>query len=281
MPESAQPTPLPTRLLKIGGSLLTRRGTPFQVATAQLAAIAGEIADSPASGLVIVHGLGTFGRAVMPLYDSDHIDGRRSHLGRRVLRVLAELHDHVVDALDSAGVPVSPLDAATLFGVDGRAASAVQVSTDSITAHLRAGRVPVLHGGTLLALDGDFAMVSSDVMTVELARALGAVEALWATDVDGVLDRDRRLLPSLSHETGLRLWQPAEAASDPSGAMHGKLAEALRLADDGIPSLIVNGTVPGRIKAALQGTPVLGTTVVSRTTLHPHHSHSKRLIGPA
>jgi isopentenyl phosphate kinase len=249
----------PIRILKIGGSLLTARGAPFQVAHDNLARIAAEVAGAADVPLVIIHGLGSFGRAVLPLYDGDHIAAGRSHLARRVLGLLAELNANVVDALDAAGVPVSPMDAGTLFALGGRAQPIVAV--DTVRAHLAGGRVPILHGGTLLTTRGFFAMMSSDKMTLELARVLRPDATIWATDVDGVLDQAGALMPRVSQQDVSRMWHPASVAADPSGAMHGKVAETLRLAAEGVPSLIVNGMRAGRIEAALRGAKVEGTSI--------------------
>jgi isopentenyl phosphate kinase len=247
-------------VLKIGGSLLTRRGKPFDIAEDNLLGLAGEIAAGiPDEGLVIVIGSGSSGRGVLPVYDGLRIERRYSHLARRVLGLLEELHGRVADALDSAGLAVSPLHAGSLFAVEHGRVTAL--ATDILAAHLAAGRVPVLSGGTLLDLDGDFTIVSSDRMATEIAHALGARDVIWATDVDGVLDQDGRLLPWVEQATVHRMWDPAEAADDPSGAMRGKVAEALELAGRGIESFIVNGTSPGRLRAALGGERVLGTWI--------------------
>lgn len=263
---------------KIGGALITRRDVPFQVAEERMTRLAREIASVPVDGLVLVHGLGSFGRAVMPLYDGNRIRRSRSQLGRRVQGLLAELQDRFTDCLDAAGVPVSPLDAGTVFAV--RAGEVLTVAAETLRAHLAAGRVPLLCGGTVLSVDGDFSIVSSDRMTVELARALQARAVVWATDVDGVLDRDGRLLRSIDDASLHRMWRPAAVDDDPSGAMHGKVAEALRLATCGIDSLIISGAKPGRLRKALTGAPVIGTTVSAgagaRTRAGPHAQSRER-----
>jgi isopentenyl phosphate kinase len=252
-----------TQILKIGGSLLTRPGVPFEVASARLAAMAGQIAEAlqpdRRGGLVVVHGLGTFGRAVLPLYSQDRIPRGRGQLGRRVLGLLAELNRHVVDALDAAGVPVSPLDTATVFAVRGT--EVLGVATETVRAHLAGGRVPVLSGGTILDVHGDFVLMSSDRVTSELAAVLPARRILWATDVDAVMDQDKRPMTRLDHTDRKRMWLPPEVAADPSGAMHGKVDEALRLAGLGIQSVIFNGMRPGRLADALSGSRISGTLI--------------------
>lgn len=247
-------------VLKMGGSLLTRHGRPFEVAEENMRGLAAELAAGvPAEGLVVVVGSGSSGRGLLPVFSSGRIERRHSHLARRVIGLLSELHERLADALDSAGLPVSPLHAGTLFAVErGRVAG---LASEILSAHLTAGRVPLVNGGIVPDLDGDFTIVSSDRMAAEIAAALGARKVIWATDVDGVLDRNGRLMPLVERATAHRMWDPAEAADDPTGAMGGKVAQALELAGRGIESFIVNGTSPGRLRAALRGEQVTGTCI--------------------
>jgi len=247
-------------VLKIGGSLLTRHGKPFEIAEENLRGLAGALAAGvPAEGLVVVVGSGSSGRGLLPVFSGDRIERRHSHLARRVAGLLAELPGRLVDALDAAGLPVSPLDAGTLFAVErGRVTG---LASAILSAHLTAGRVPVLSGGIVMDLDVDFTIVSSDRMVTEIAVPLGAAKVIWATDVDGVLDLNGRLMPSVERATANRMWDPPEAGDDPTGAMGGKVAQALELAGRGIESFIVNGTSPGRLRAALRGERVTGTWI--------------------
>jgi isopentenyl phosphate kinase len=245
----------PPPLLKIGGSVVTRRGAPCVVDDVNLRRIARAVAASAARPAVITHGLGTFGRAVMPLYDGLRIPAGRSHLARRVQAVLAELGDRVADHLDEAGIPISPLDAGTLFAVSGT--TVVATGTDVLRRHIDAGRVPLVHGGTFLDIHGDHVVVSSDVMMTALAAAVGADRAVWASDVDGVLDADGQVMATVARGDRGRLWRPDDVAADPGHAMHGKLESCFELADAGVESVIVNGTVDGRLRAALEAAPDL------------------------
>jgi isopentenyl phosphate kinase len=250
----------PPPLLKIGGSVVTRRGSPCVVDDVNLRRIARAVAASAVRPAVITHGLGTFGRAVMPLYDGLRIPAGRSHLARRVRVVLGELGDRVVDHLDDAGLPVSPLDAGTLFAVSGP--TIVATATDILCRHIEAGRIPVLHGGTFLDLHGDHVVVSSDAMMTALAAAVGTDRAVWATDVDGVLDATGQVMATVARTDRGRLWRPAGVAVDPGHAMHGKLESCFQLADAGVTSLIVNGAVDGRLQSALEAaTDLVGSRV--------------------
>ena len=245
-----------TRVLKIGGSILTDKTRDAAARPLEITRVAEEIASSPAD-LVLVHGAGSFG----------HIPARRYSLPENFSpagllmthQSVVRLNDLVVEALSKAGaspVPVHPLSCTLLR--DGRIEA---LAVEPVREMVRDGLLPVLHGDVAMDVSRKAGIVSGDQLVPCLARVLGAEVVAVGTDVDGVLlsgnplaEMTRADLPALAGAL------KGSSGVDVTGGMKGKLLELLDLADGGIGSVIFNASKEGNISRALQGEP-LGTRV--------------------
>jgi len=117
---------------------------------------------------------------------------------------------------------------------------------------LRLGYVPVI---APIAVDDaggaapQLLNTNADTAAGELAAALRAEQLVFLTDVDGVLDGDRAVIPALTVERTRLLIADGIAA----GGMIPKLEAAVRAAQAGCRTRIVNGTRAGALAAALAG----------------------------
>lgn len=118
------------------------------------------------------------------------------------------------------------------------------------------GHLPVIAPIALEIRDGDAAdrsqqllNTNADTAAGEIAAALGAEQLIFLTDVDGVLDEQRQLQPSLTAETARALIASGAAA----GGMIPKLEAAIRAATAGTPTRIINGTTAGALSHAIAG----------------------------
>ncbi|HZM77244.1 MAG TPA: hypothetical protein VFC19_16040 [Candidatus Limnocylindrales bacterium] len=239
--------------VKIGGSLITASEQEFSPDLAAIAAIAEQLAAA-SEPIVVVHGMGTYGRATMPLHEGAGFRVARWQAARRALRLMLELNSLFVEALWRAGVQPSPLDPASIFVLEP-IKGITRVATEVILEHVRAGRTPVLHGGTFLHTDGTHRIISSDTMLARLGEELPMRHAIWATDVPGVLGVTSANTPggviSVLDNDDLPIWQPEARLREGLADMHQKVACARQLARAGVPSVIFDGRRAGLILAAL------------------------------
>ncbi len=248
------------KILKVGGSVLTDKNRLESARTEEIERIAAEIAGHD-SGLILVHGAGSFG----------HIHAKKYSLVERfscegVLethRSVVRLNDLVVESLRRAGsspVPVHPLSCTILR--DGR----IEVmETEPVVEMVKMGLVPVLHGDVAMDRVRGAGIVSGDQLVSSLARSLRTEIVALGTAVDGVIfggevlaEVRRDDLARIGSELG------ASAGVDVTGGMRGKLEELLDLADEGIRSLIFNANKKGMIERVLAGDRA-GTLVEART----------------
>ncbi|MDE3097454.1 MAG: acetylglutamate kinase, partial [Chloroflexota bacterium] len=124
---------------------------------------------------------------------------------------------------------------------------------------LRLGYLPVI---APIAVESDDSAApqllntNADTAAGELAAALHAGRLVFLTDVEGVLDAERRVLPRLSVAQARALI----AAGIAAGGMVPKLEAAVRAAGAGCATRIVDGTQAGALAGALSGSGG-GTTV--------------------
>ncbi|MHB8684300.1 MAG: acetylglutamate kinase [Dehalococcoidia bacterium] len=134
-----------------------------------------------------------------------------------------------------------------------------RVNSHPVEELLRLGYLPVI---APIAVESDDSAApqllntNADTAAGELAAALRAERLVFLTDVDGVLDAERRVLPRLSVERAQALIADGIAA----GGMVPKLEAAVRAAAAGCATRIVNGTRAGALADALSGSGG-GTTV--------------------
>ncbi|MGB7545776.1 MAG: isopentenyl phosphate kinase [Methanothrix sp.] len=246
-----------TKILKIGGSILTDKSRELAARPEEIARVAAEIAIRP-EDLVLVHGAGSFGHIPAKKYGLPQVfspEGlRMTHLS------VARLCEMVVEALGQAGVdclPVHPLSAAMLR--QGRIES---FFLGPVREMIKNGIMPVLHGDVAMDASRGTAIVSGDQLVAYLAGELEADTVAVGSNVDGVLVSGQPLpcmgrndLSQFESDIG------ASAGVDVTGGMRGKLEELLELADRGTESVIFNAGKKGNITRALKGESV-GTRIV-------------------
>lgn len=253
-------------LIKIGGTLLddpaSRHG------------IARQIAHAAAAGMVltIVHG---GGRQVTRFLEERGIESRfvrglrvtTSETIDAVLKVLAgTVNTELVAALGMAG-----LRAVGLTGCDGEVATADQLDpelgfvgrvtssdSDLLNTLTGAGYVPVvacLAGGA----GGAIFNVNGDSMAVAVASSWKVNRLIFLTDVAGVLDAAKNILPVLT----MGGCQELIGSGVATGGMQAKLNAASDAVAHGVQEVvIVKGSDPDVITRVLAGERV-GTKVIA------------------
>ena len=143
----------------------------------------------------------------------------------------------------------------------GLVGDVVDVNANPISAVLKSGCIPVIAPVALkVANDGDTAPtllnINADTAAGEIASALSASRLVFLTDVQGVLDTSRRLIPRLTERQAKGLISSNVAA----GGMIPKLEACLTALHSGGVSHIVDGRKPSAlINAILNET--LGTRI--------------------
>ena len=254
-------------LIKLGGTLLD--------STESRAALAAQIASARACGIevTVVHG----GGRQMTRYlaergvESRFVDGLRvttPEIVDALLKVFAGAVNHeLVASLNRAGasaVGLSGIDAFLIeaeqmdpaLGAVGRVVKANGALLDLLASN---GYVPVV---ACVAGDraGNIYNVNADQMASACAAAFGAQQLIFLTDVAGVLDGAKRILPLLTASASHELIASGVAA----GGMQAKLHAALAALEGGVEQvLIAPGAAENALSRILDGEEI-GTRMVLR-----------------
>ena len=223
-------------VIKIGGVLLENPDTAVE-----------RILAVGAKQLVIVHGGGVQITRMLEKLNvkSEFIDGLRVTsdvaLGAVAAALLGEVQTSLVLALQKAGIPATGIFGAVHaekkdgpWGLVG-----TNVRADHTTlAHLVAnGQVPVVP--TLAIGDSTLLNVNGDETAVAVALALAAKRLVFLTDVEGVLDADKAVIPRVPREVSLL------SAPFVSGGMKPKIRAVESALAGGVATVSVGLTVFG------------------------------------
>lgn len=227
------------KVLKLGGSVVTRKDRAETVDDVNLAALADAVADHvesrtgagrerTAADLVLVHGGGSFGHHHASEHGVSTSDGSRDAAGARAIHgAMKELNGAVLAALadrDVPALPVHPLSAAHR-GSDG----ALTLPTGQVAAMLDEGFVPVLHGDVVAHRGKGVTILSGDELVVELARALDADDVGLCSAVPGVLDGRGEVVERIESFSDVADALGGSDATDVTGGMAAKVRQLLAL----------------------------------------------------
>jgi acetylglutamate kinase len=164
-------------------------------------------------------------------------------------------------AVGLSGVDGGMLRAKVMEPELGLVGSVVEVDPRPARAVIEAGFMPVIapvavrsseagaHGGSLLN-------VNADTAAGEIALALGAERLVFLTDVAGVMDSSRRVMPRLTQRQAAGLMGSGVVA----GGMVPKIGACLRALDEVGSTHIIDGREPHALREVLSGAD-LGTRV--------------------
>ena len=243
-------------LLKLGGSVLTRKGGPGTVRHENLAMISREIAGHARVPLLIVHGAGSCGHPEADRFRLiEGLTGQNLEGVFTTHLAVSKLNSIVVTSLRKEGIEaigLHPLD--SCYAENGRI---ISMECRHIREMLSQGIVPVLHGDVVMDGIKGATIVSGDQIVSYLGRALRFGRIGLATDVPGVLAGDT-VIPVLTPQTIGQVRIGSSRYTDVTGGMEGKIRELLELARSGTCSEIFHVDQTG---AFLDGRPHGGTVV--------------------
>lgn len=241
-----------TTVLKLGGSLITRKAQTETVDEERLETAAAAIGGAMIEDLVVVHGGGSFGHVHAEEHDVAIDTGTRDPAAiREIHAAMGRLNRRVLDALDAHDVPAVPVRP---FSAGYRpAVGDVWLATDQIEAMLAEDFVPVLHGDVFATVGEGASIVSGDELVVALARALETDAVGLCASVPGVLDAEGAVIPEIESFGDVGDSLEGAATTDVTGGMAGKVRALLDLAAparifdlDGLPAFLEGGE-PGTL----------------------------------
>jgi len=239
-------------ILKIGGSVITEKGSISRARDAEINRISHEIAAFRSdydSHLILVHGAGSFGHPQAMKYRlSEGFDAEGTYLTHASVKVL---NSTVVESLNNAGahaLPVHPLSSCLLEN-----GKLIDFQLGQIKVMLERGIIPVLHGDVVMDRTKGASVLSGDRIIPYLALSLNASKIGAGSDVDGVLDEKETVIRKITPFSFMDMKKNIKGSYSPdvTGGMFGKVSELLELASKGVSSRIFNASRKGMVSRFL------------------------------
>jgi isopentenyl phosphate kinase len=270
------PEPLGPVVVKLGGSIITRKRQAERIRPKILRRLAEEVASVGPARLILLHGAGSFGhpgaqkfglaRAPAP----DAARAQRSRGAAIVSGEVRRLHLAVLRELIHAGVSPWSIPVAHLARNDAGRLGTLDLAPfmDAVTR----GVTPVSFGDVVPDDAWGWSILSADTIALALAQQLPVRRVLFVSDVPGVLSATTGGKPSVVPEItdavieGLRR---VGSGPDVTGGIRGK-AEAMRaIAEAGVDAGLISGLKDGELSRALRGEFVYGSWAHARPRAAP------------
>lgn len=249
-----------TRIIKLGGSVITRDDPREPFDAKNTARLAGELAPF-ASGTILTHGTGFVGKPFANEHNFVHsglLSADRKLLAAKICNSLRRLNVAVVETLRSAGIAAFGIQPSLFFDEqmhDFRCPEFEQ----TLLQQVQSGHVPVFFGDLMPLSSGDFQVFSSDRMTAILTRMLTPECVFFLSNVAGVFGRDSKghreaqPLACITSDTLDSVFEGASDRSDVSGGMRRKVEFALSAAKHTDTCVIASGHEHGLLARLLGG----------------------------
>lgn len=243
-------------VLKLGGSVITRKDEPETVDAERLAALAGTIGEARNAvreGLVLVHGGGSFGHHHASAHGVSRTEGTHDATAvREIHGAMKRLNGRMLEALSDRDVPAVPVHP---FSVASRSHEGeLSLPVGGIETTLAEGFVPVLHGDVVAHTGEGATVLSGDELVVALAGGLDAERVGLCSTVAGVLDDDGEVIPAIGGYEEVSRYVGGSESTDVTGGMAAKVRALLELdapasvfGPDGVEGFLAGGSPGTRI----------------------------------
>jgi len=256
----------PPVVLKLGGSVITRKGEVERLRPKVLARLSAEIAAVPEVPRVVLHGAGSFGHPGAQRFGLARppIEGARPAERTRgaaiVQTEVRRLHLRVLQELVRAGA--SPTSVPMATHARNREGALVAFDGSPFEDALERGHIPVSFGDVIPDDAWGTSILSADTVASALVPVLNPSRVVFVSDVPGILRPSTGGRPTIYPEVTPALveeLQPAGPAPDVTGGIRGKAIAMLTIARAGVDAGLISGLTAGAVSRAIRGESVYGS----------------------
>ncbi len=272
MSQTADPS-APVVIVKLGGSVVTRKREVERLRPKVLARLAREIAEVRDRRVVLLHGAGSFGhpgakRFGLSLPPGKGTSGAERIRGAAIVSAeVRRLHLAVLRELVRAGA--SPASVPMATHARNRAGELVHLDPSAMKSALEGGFLPVSFGDVVPDEAWGSSILSADTIAVALVAPLRAERVVFVSDVEGVLEgppgRRRTPVGEVTAATIAALRPPA-GTPDVTGGIRGKVTAMLAIAAAGVDAGLISGLSDGAVSRAIRGGTEYGSWARARSS---------------
>jgi len=258
-------------LIKIGGGVITDKSVHYGLREDVLKRLSQEIAEAANklsdTNLIIGNGAGSFAHFSAHKYKTtEGFINDESKMGMGWVRHDAvKLNQIVFEQLLTANVPVFSFSPSSLMSV--KEGKTKNIFMDSLVDAMDKGIVPLVYGDVVVDSSKGCDVYSTEKVFDELAKYFVEkfeVRVIHISSEDGVYKKGQASVFAEINNSNFEEVKDHLGGSngvDVSGGMLHKVEECLEVAKLGITSQIVSGMKPGRVRDAIIGKKVKGTTI--------------------
>ena len=248
------------QILKLGGSAITYKSGWMQANEKAIASLAGAVAKVWKTGkrdLIIVHGAGSFGHALVLKWKLNNgvrtaeqkVACAATHAACCALSAL------VTGALVKKGVPAVSIPPQEIVVSKNR--RIVKFDSRLVYATLKSGKVPVLFGDMVPDSSLGYSVCSGDQIVAYLGKKASRI--IMASNVEGVMAEGKLvLLITRRNFASIAPHLKGSSSADVTGGMAGKIREIMAIRK---PAYIVDARKPQRVVALLLGKKAVCTKI--------------------
>ncbi|MFX0020709.1 MAG: type 2 isopentenyl-diphosphate Delta-isomerase [Candidatus Hermodarchaeota archaeon] len=256
-------------ILKLGGSLLTDKETPFSLREEILQRSINQIIESKKT-IILVHGGGSFGHPIAKKYQisqgiNDSVKDQLIGLSK-THEVMNKFNSIIINKFLDNNQPAIPIQPSSLFIKEFNQIFVNNI--ESIEQLLNLGIIPILYGDIILSRERSFSILSGDQIILKLCenlRNFKISKVIFAIEKDGIFIRDNgnvKLALNLTSKNldGLKLAN-LDQKIDVTGGIKNKIETIKEIIKYNIPVQIINGLKDRNILKALLDESLECTTI--------------------
>ena len=266
-------------VIKLGGALITDKSTPYTIREDIIEKAANEIKEcidlDLIEGLVLIHGVGSFGHPPVlkyELYKGFKDPEQLMHLSS-TQQIVNQLRNKIGEVFRKVDIPINLMHASSM--VIGNKMKITEFAFEALKGYLSLGMVPLIGGDMMYDNGMGFSVCSGDQLSVVISKEVKASRLIFATDVAGIYDSDPKTNKDASLireininevETIFKQLDESKAA-DASGRMKGKLMTLGAVKDlikSGLNTAILSMMHPNILKNYLKDDDVPSTRIISK-----------------
>ncbi len=218
-------------VIKLGGSLLTDKNTPFSLREEILENSVNEIIHSKKI-IVLIHGGGSFGHPLAKKYQisqgfNDSIDDQLIGLSK-THEAMNQLNSKIINKFIEKSYPAISIQPSSVFIQDFGHIFIKNI--EPIEQLIKLGIIPVLYGDILLSRDSSFTILSGDQIILKLCEKIQHFKiskVIFAIEEDGIFieENGNNILASKLSSNDLDKLKLArfDQKIDVTGGMKGKI----------------------------------------------------------
>jgi isopentenyl phosphate kinase len=185
-----------TVVIKIGGSVVTyKQRTGLYIRRSSISSVASEIKSSQNADsrlrVVIVHGAGTAGHQLAKKYNLTKGtvgDVEKNKAALSIQRALQKLNGIIVSELSAGGLMAMSVHTASVIKQSNGNVS--KFLFDAVDGVVSRGFIPVMYGDMVVDHKLGMSVCSGDIIAMMLAKRYHAEKIIFASDVNGIYDKD-------------------------------------------------------------------------------------------